>query len=360
MLVSLSLLTVLPSQAQTNLPPAGSTNRPAPERFLVIYDISNGMEKRAANSQRVIGQMFASGLNGELERGDQIGAWAFNNELHTGQFQLQRWTPQVGPTIAATLAKFVERQRYSKSPAFAPVMAQLTNVVADSDKITVIFVSDGSTAPIGTMFDDQIAEAFKLNAAEQRRLAMPFVTILRAAKGKFVSLRVNTPPWPIELPAYPSDQKIAPPPTNPPPAKTATPPPAPAVVPVAPEPIRTTQTNLAATTTTNAPVVEASPPPLPEPTNLPPVVATLPTQPPSNPPLAQLEKTNPTPAVAAAPPTAAPAATPKARRLPLISIIAGACVVLGGIAILCFALLKRSREEPRVSLITRSMNKDRK
>ena len=360
MLASLCLALVTPGQAQTNLPPAARTNPPAPERFLLIYDISNGMEKRAANSQRVIGQMFASGLYGKLERGDQIGAWAFNNELHTGQFQLQRWTPQTGPTIAATLVKFVERQRYSKSPAFAPVMAQLTNVVADSDKITVIFVSDGSAVPVGTMFDDQIAEAYKLNSAEQRRLAMPFVTILRAAKGKFVSLRVNTPPWPIELPAYPGEQKVTPPPTNPPPTKAVTPVPAPPIAPVVPEPVSPIQTNLAITPATNIIVIDAAPTPLPELTNLPPADVAAPPPAASNPPQLQLEKTNLVPVVAAAPLTAAPAATPEAKKLPLIPIVAGAGIVLGGITILCFVLLKRSREEPRVSLITRSMNKDRK
>lgn len=356
----LSLALTLSGLAQTNNPPATRTNQPAPDRFLLIYDISSGMEKRAANAQQIIGQMFAFGLNGELKRGDQIGAWSFNHELHTGEFALLRWVPETSQTLAATLVAFVERQRYSKSPTLAPVMAQLTNVVADSDELTVILVSDGSAAPVGTMFDDQIAEAFKLNAAEQRRLAMPFVTILRAAKGKFVSLRVNTPPWPIELPAFPGDQKLAPPPTNPPPTKAAISTPAPTLVPVAPEPIRPTPTNLAVIPATNSPVVEAPPLPAPEPTNPPPAIAIPSTPPPSNPPVTELETTNPTPVSTATSPTTAPTAPPTAWKLPLIPIVAGAGVVLGIFVIFCFVLLKRSRAEPRVSLITRSMNKDRK
>ena len=104
-------------------------------------------------------------------------------------------------------------------------MAQLTSVVADSDKITVILISDGSEPLAGTPFDVQIAEAFRLNAAEQRKQAMPFITVLRAAKGKFVSLRVNTPPWPFELPPYPGETvPVAPPvattPTNAPTAQS--------------------------------------------------------------------------------------------------------------------------------------------
>lgn len=351
---------VFSSIAQTNLSPAAGANPPAPDRFLVIYDISNGMEKRATNAQRVLGQMFASGLNGELERGDQIGAWTFNDELHTGEFALMRWVPQTGPILSATLEQFIQRQRYSKSPRFAPVMAQLTNVVADSDKLTVILVSDGSTAPVGTLFDDQIAEAFKLNFTEQRRLAMPFVTILRAVNGRFVSLRVNTPPWPIELPAYPGALATHPPPTNPPPSTPATSTPAPPVVPVVPEPLPVARTNPAPARATNVIVVDSTPPQFPERTNPSPAVVAAPASPPSNPPPAQMTPTNPSPAVAASSPDPKSPVTTPAKRFPVLPLAVGAGVVLVGFAILCLLLFKHSREKPRVSLITRSMNKDRK
>jgi hypothetical protein len=346
-----------PGRSQTNTLPAARTNRPAPERFLFIFDISSGMEKRATNVDRITGQLVASGLNGQLERGDTIGVWTYNNELHTGEFPLQRWTPQASREITIALVQFIQQQRYGKKSRLDPVMEQLTSVVAASDKITVILFSDGSDALTGTTFDTQIAEAFKLNAAEQRRLAMPFVTILRAAKGKFVSLKVNTPPWPVELPSYPGEttptESI---PTEPPPhiqsptinkpvAPTALP--KPATLPVA--------TNATAPPPTNVLVVgESTPPPVTVPANPPPAVSASPAPVVTNVVPSQVEQRN---RAAAGP--AKPVAKPQSK-LPLVPVLVGVGIILVGLAIACFVFLKRSRETPRVSLITRSMNKDRK
>jgi hypothetical protein len=111
-------------------------------------------------------------------------------------------------------------------------------------------------------------------------------------------------------------------------------------------------------------VVESTPPPVEiPPTNPPPppVVVVTPKPVETNLAPAKAPQTNPPPTVT---PSAPPAATlPPAKltiKLPVVPVLIGAGVVLVGIAILCFALLKRSRAQPRVSLITRSMNKDQK
>src|SRR5262245_41832029 len=208
---------VVTSLAQTP-PPTVATNRLSSDRFLVILDISVGMEKRSENMQSVIGQLFSSGFGGQLRRGDTIGMWTYNDSLHTGEFPLQRWTPQNARPATSLAAQFAQNQRYSKRSNLSPVMAQLTNVIANSDRITVILVSDGSESPTGTPFGKQIAEAFKLNADEQRRQSMPFVTVLRAVKGEFIGFKVSTPPWPIEYPAFPPEPAtMTAAPTNPPP-----------------------------------------------------------------------------------------------------------------------------------------------
>ena len=41
-------------------------------------------------------------------------------------------------------------------------------------------------------------------------------------------------------------------------------------------------------------------------------------------------------------------------------VLIGGAVVLVVVVVICFALFRRVREEPRVSLITQSMNKDKK
>ena len=336
----------LSGHAQTS--PPGRINRPTPGRYLIIIETSAAMQKRSTNVLRSVDQLLTSSLAGQLHRGDTIGMWTYNNELHAGAFPLQRWTPTAGKEIMLATVQFVHELTYSKQARLAPVMTQLTKVVADSDKITVILISDGSESPTGTPFDRQIAEAFKLNNAEQRRQAMPFVTILRAAKGEFVSFKVNTPPWPIELPAYPGEPaSVTPAPTEitpPPPKAKVTAPVKPVTPAVVSEPLPVTpHTNSSATNvvavavelpTNPAPTVVAAPPPAP--TNITPAA-------------------NPTPVLPPEPATAATAGAEN--KMPVIPILIGAGIVLVGITILSLALLKRSRPPPRVSLITRSMNK---
>ena len=173
-------LVAMAFRASAQNPPPGTnpTNRPSSDRYLVILEISSAMQKRATNVQDVIGQLFSSGFNGQLHRGDTIGMWTYNDSLHTGAFPLQRWTPQTVRQITSVAAQFTQNQRYSKRSSLSPVMAQLTNIVADSDRITVILVSDGSESLAGTPFESQISDAFKHNGEEQRRRAMPFVTVL--------------------------------------------------------------------------------------------------------------------------------------------------------------------------------------
>lgn len=333
-LAALFCLGLLASRAlaQPQTSPVALTNRPAPERFLIILDISAPMQKRASNVQRVVGQLFSSGLQGQMDRGDSIGVWTYNDELHTGEYPLLRWSKEAGGEITIGLVQFVQKQIYSKSPNLSPVMAQLTNVVAKSEKITVILFSDGSQSLAGTPFDAQIAQAFALNQAEQRKQSMPFVTILRAARGEFVSVKVNTPPWPVEIPGYPGE------------AATVTPELPEPTVPVVSEP------------------VEAQPAPLP--TNLP-VVSTVEPPPVEPPPAAPVtppvveSKIAPAQVQTNLPPEPTVTATATSGKLPLIPIVAGVAVVVVGFAALLLALTRRSRE-PRVSLITRSMNKDEK
>jgi hypothetical protein len=373
LIVCLCLLAVWFSAPAQTVPPAGAgrTNRTSSsERFLLIVETSPSMQKRVANVQRTVGQLFSSGLNGQLHPGDTIGVWTYNDELHAGKFPLKRWTPQTSREITLALVRFIQQQSYDKPARLAPVLAQLTNVIASSEKITVLLVSDGSEVPLGTPFDAQIAEAYKHNAAEQQEQSMPFVTILRAARGEFTGFTVSTPPWPVEFP---------PAPTNPPPVAKSLPvekpapplPVTPAVVPVpkVPSPgfpvpsldsgLRTPDSGVTPPPT-KPPVVSEVAPPSVEKTNE--AVVAIPTPPTvvSNVWPVQLERTNSATIPPPEPETAAIPAAAVEGKLPFIPILAGVAVALVGLALLCFALLRRSREAPRVSLITRSMNKDEK
>jgi hypothetical protein len=176
--------------------------------------------------------------------------WTFNDALYSGQFPLQRWTKSTRQRVAVTMVQFLQQQHFEKTARPSVFWETLTNIVALSERITVIIVSSGNEAITGTPFDESIAENFSKNKVAQRKANMPFVTILRAYHGSFVSFSVNMAPWPIELPEYPKEARRAPEPATPKPAPAATkpaPPPMPAV------------TDYTPVYATNVPAVEPAP-----------------------------------------------------------------------------------------------------
>jgi hypothetical protein len=363
------LALAFPVYSQTNIITAPRTNHSSPERFLIIIEASSDMEKRALNVQRSVGLLLSRTLREELQRGDTIGLWTYDQELHTGKFPLQRWLPTAGKEIILATVQFVQQMHYARQARLDPVMAQLKSLVADSDKLTVILISSGNEAPTGTPFDEQIAEVFKLNVSEQRKQAMPFVTILRSLHGKFVGFKVNTPPWPFEVPAYPVQAETVlptPAPTNATtPAKAEAAPRPPAAKPIiilqpASAPAERTNTLLPASSPPAPSVVKS--PPTEAPPN-PPAVAAV-TPPPVEMPIAPppVERTSSPPAQPPSPVPSPATVAPvqPAMKTPVVPILIGAGVVVLGISLWCFLLVKRAREQPRVSLISRSMNRDGK
>jgi hypothetical protein len=408
----------LRAAASTNrLPAQGST-----DRFLLILDTSSAMERNAENTQKAVTQLFSSGMVGQARPGDTIGLWTFNDELQTGVFPLQRWTPQNRPKIISTATEFMAKVRYEKKSRFDKVVEPLTSVVQDSERITVIILTDGTGKISGTPFDKEINESYRLNYAGQRKQRMPFLTVLRAKGGEFIDWRVNTPPFRPEFPSFPIEPKPAEPQlgvtetqpkppsepkpvTKPEPKSESQAPTVPPLI-VAGEPAPT-----APTTPTDAPITE---PFVPHVTQTPPKPATSPLTPEVSPPdrsdaIAQTpspskpvetarSETPPTvtPSPAPPPPVAPQDApdSPTTQDLPAESkpteqpeplsaspaevpmlhtavatpgeslfnrtnlMIAGGVLLVGAFVVFYLLMRRAARPEEKVSLITRSMDRD--
>jgi hypothetical protein len=177
-------------------------------RYLIIVETSLSMNRCAANAQKVVGDLLVSGLNGQLRPGDTIGLWTFSEDLNAGSFPLQLWTPQTRQRIAVGVVEFLRRQPYEKPAQLEKALVPMMRVVKDSDKITVLLISNGDDKVSGTPFDSEINESYKLNSSEQRKLRQPFVTVLRARKGEFIGWNVSMPPWPVEFPEFPPEPRV--------------------------------------------------------------------------------------------------------------------------------------------------------
>lgn len=198
---------LLGSFLATSLAAAGQTNAPArlgqSQRFLIVVETSRAMARRAENSIKTVSNLIGSGLNGQMQTGDTLGLWTFNDTVSTGKFPLAKWWGENSKEIAEAAMGFLRQQKFEKGADFRQAMIGISKIAESSDRLTVIFVSTGESEISGTKYDDAINQSFKNWRAEQQKARMPVVTVLRASRGELVGNSVTPAPWQIEVPPWP-------------------------------------------------------------------------------------------------------------------------------------------------------------
>jgi hypothetical protein len=199
LLAALLLVAVLAPcalRAQTNAAKAA----PSSQRWLLIVETSRPMQRRADAVLQTVKDLLSSGMAGQLRQGDTLGVWTFADELHTGRFPLQTWSPEAQQDIASRTLTFLKGQKHEKQANFDKVLPVLARVINDSRLLTVVLVSSGDEKMRGTPFDAQMNEFFQKWHDQQQKARMPFVTVLRAKAGQLAEYTINTPPFPTQMP----------------------------------------------------------------------------------------------------------------------------------------------------------------
>ena len=325
------------------IPPAHAqeeTRQAIDNRFLLIFDTSADMKKRVPMVQKALDNLFVTSMDGQLQPGNSIGVWTFDQNLRLGQAPLQYWVPAEAATMTANIASFVGKQHYGKTTHFEALQPLLNQVVEGSERLTVLIFCDGEAPVNGTPYDAGINQMFQQRLAAQKKARQPFIIVMRAQFGRYVGCTVDFPPDQVDFPDFPPLPEPPPPPapTNQAPVSTP-PPPAPSVV---------VPSLIIVGTNVNANVPANPPPPAPKPTNAPP-------------PIVPVAQTN----VIAAPPTNIVMQTNilSASSSKSSGLGSGGALAIGGIFSIAAAALGifvwfRIRKTDS-SLITRSMN-DRK
>ena len=293
-------------------------------RYLFIFDTSSNMKNRLPAVQKSLNTMLATGLGGQLHKGDTLGVWTFDQELHPGDFPLQVWDPDDAASIAANITQFLGTRKYAGKTRFEALQPLLNRVMRGSDRLTVVIFSDGATKITGTTFDTGINQLFEQNVAAQKKARQPIVVLLRSQLGKYIGCTVSYPPQLVSLPQFPP----LPPVPEPPPAPKPAPAPLPAPAIVTPS-IVITGTNIEIhpappvaipAPTTPPPVIEPAPTPV-APTNataIAPPPAVLPVVPTNAPVIASVATPPVTPPAPTNPPVAPPEPPPASTNAPVV------------------------------------------
>jgi len=375
-------------------------------RFLFVIDTSSAMKSRSDGVEQAVLGLLDSGMKGELRKGDTIGLWTYSDRLNT-DFPMQVWSEQKKDGIVKQVRDYLRGLRYEKRSHLEKALPTIGQVAADSERLTVILVFDGTDAIKGTPFDKDINDLHKQYAREFRTSREPFVTLLAAHNRTFFDYTINYPGT-VVVPH--TADPLPPPETNAPPAVAAIPPPPAesALPPAEPKPMprKSEIISSVSNVATNSPapppaannviaVVTPAPAPTPVPpaaptptpmlipartavTNAPPPVEAAPV-------IVQLAKTKvappeskPEPAPAVTTPPPAPIATipakpaqvaPPPRPAPATAAVAaGSTLQQASMFIMAFSLLtiavvlvlflvRRSRGGPQPSLISQSIDR---
>lgn len=296
--------------------PAPATAAVPPNRFLFIVDTSASMERHARDVQQLVVNLLSTSASGQLHRGDTLGVWTFNADVYTGNLPLQRWIPEDWWQIATHITEFLQQQHYGKKSRLDRALADMYEVIGNSDIITVFLISNGEGKMQGNPFAAEINAAYKESLKDMKKDRMPVVTVLQAKGGKIIKYTVNALPWPVVVPELPiAIKKVQAPPLQANPAPTVAVPQNPALTnqplvaatPATTPPLGASpqSTVAAAPVPAPAPVVNAPPPP-------PPAVTVPPVVKPESPPVAAVPPSSvPLPTRQFKPPAAEPAVSAK-------------------------------------------------
>jgi hypothetical protein len=221
LILALLILQALPAasvRAQTN-------DVTAESRYLFVFETSSAMKRRAENLQRTVGDLIFTGMSDQLREGDTIGVWTFNSTLSAGNLPLIRWVPARRMNTANSVTDFLRKQKYENNAQPGVVIPAINRLITNSPRFTVVLFTAGGDIS-GTPYDVEINAAYAPFRETQMRDRMPFVTVLRAKDGKHLGFAVTPAPWAVEFPKFPPEpvvvvpakSEVKPPPPRPAPA----------------------------------------------------------------------------------------------------------------------------------------------
>jgi hypothetical protein len=155
--------------AQTNVTSSKSANR-----WLFVVETSRSTERQADALRTLVPSLVFSGMDGQLRKGDTIGLWTFNSELHDGELPLQQWTPETRRAVAQRMGSFLETRKFERTSRLEPVLTSLEGVIRNSEFITVVLITSGQQKVEGTPFDEQINSSYDQWRRQQERARLPF------------------------------------------------------------------------------------------------------------------------------------------------------------------------------------------
>src|SRR5258708_7470060 len=98
-------------------------------RFLFIIDTSDSMKKQMPDVLDIVDDILHSSASGQLHRGDTVGVWTFNTDVHSGNLPLQLWAQEDKEEIEMRTSEFLKQQHFAKSSHLEKALKDMYEVI---------------------------------------------------------------------------------------------------------------------------------------------------------------------------------------------------------------------------------------
>src|SRR5262245_14956235 len=170
------------------------------QKYLFVVDVSEAMERFQYGGRAALFDLIHAGISGHMRLGDTFGLWPFNEGVFAGLYPMQRWDPAEASELAGHATRFLKDRTLSGKARLDRIMPVVLNVVTNVGDLNVFILSDGKSKIAGTPFDSEINKIYKRRASESKKAGQPFVTLLIARQGAFVTAGVTLGGEDISMP----------------------------------------------------------------------------------------------------------------------------------------------------------------
>ncbi len=161
-------------------------------RFLFLIDTARAMRGYSNSIVQGMVDLMTSDMRGELRQGDTIGLWTYSDKLNT-EFPMEIWSNEGKYGVMADMEGYLKSRRYEHQAHLEKVLPTLNQIIAKSQRVTIIIFFDGNGQIQGTPYDKDINSLQKKYAHQLKMAHQPFVTVLSARNGAVFDYTINYP-----------------------------------------------------------------------------------------------------------------------------------------------------------------------
>jgi hypothetical protein len=153
--------------------------------FLFVIDSSLSMATRKETAVQMVRELITNRFEGQIEAGDSIDIWTFDEENHISSFPPQIWVDSEARQIADAAAGFIESVKFKGRSRFEPVARDIDALLPHSKRLLIVILTDGQEPMSGISLDLDINAFVAKEKRTKPNAKLPFQISIAAVNGRF-------------------------------------------------------------------------------------------------------------------------------------------------------------------------------